>query len=1643
MDLYHNLVYNLSILYILGNNMPLIHSEEENKNSERRWYINIVQNAEMRLFDFLKIKVQLSPALDEANKDSQNLTLEQYQNIQELMADDKNYALSNDDFNKNQQDWVKIQAEQIQEFENLIARSKNSSEKIAGHDEVIAQATAALNNAKLALKEKKDIIKIHDFFQHEREIMERLDAINASLDKNSPYKKQIETIISAAQAMNLHGVILKNATSLDESIQDLEAILNRGDFYDYYALLNKLDTEFNFDGDRIEGKEEFRKIYAQYQAFNLDNPLRNERRDMNNSRINRRIQTAFGELSTVGKTPRQIQEERVHKAHEIRLDEEIKAIDASLARDEKQARDNDTGPEKPNLAYLEIINTRKEDMKRIAVWKNAQLEELGLKKIAVLDRASSLAEAIKRILVNKGVSEDRLPSISLDGEEIQIKYQLEQLIFIAEGVDLTEAQDLATLIVQLKDEMTLYSSIQTNDTKLIEILVETCNKDSEFNYDMQKFKLFLQYCLFVNPNLTPQERNEIETYLSTLTPFLFTYEQRNFSASMADKNKTIEQVLMDFDNLYPQLSATEFIEPMKKMIEFHKQTMLMGLIHGEGRELLKSVLNSITNALTIQNSTAKPLQRSPRLALPAVETVSVLDKILRSTPKAPEVEPQFREYHKTAADRLKIARNVLNKAKQIPRELNKEQDILETIVYAQAEIKGQGKITTNNVVTTRAIVLRNILELKLNSPLASTDPSKVKSEYFYVYLTKMLPHLYKDIFEVGQGGELVIKVGQSPNIVKALGLDKPGENNPNPEAFNPEALETLYNTDGNPLWLVLLSTKPVTTPPDESMTARKKIETYIKLAALFDPGLLKKYTDFKQLLNKTIPFDLDPNSKKSLGEHEKYKGIYNLAQAAASVAGNDAKCKELVSQFFGENSTLGKYIIKKVNGHGKTSEKSEITKFVKEISIVAPSVDDSSRYSSIDTLGSTSTQTASTILSNESTSALSSVADDESVSTDTSDVQATPEMLLAIADQVKLEFKNQSIIEKKLSAMRKILALNVNPPDIPEAIKGCDPAEYTKHYLKNILLVAFNDIFQNDSLEGLVIQHQQTYLVAAALGYPMGGFDLNKQKKDGTAYTFNPAKFNAEALQALYTRDPNPLWLVLKSMKPIGDGFTPEDKIKNFIALAKMSGPNYFGIVPNNPQFGGKKKYETIIKMVKAAYNLAVEYPEQMKLVQDAFGDKKFQETMINKYNNDQEVEKLFANINNAITPPIEKSSPGNQTVTRELTSSDEHSESEPDDFLGESPTEEVEMAPTPPEPASTAETEEVKIPEPAEDSAVESPTEEAIVSSADTAVVLTPPEPENKPVPPAFNLGQATKETVENIIVTPVAEDTTKDEMVPTPPEPASTAEKPRKPTPFDDGRGGSAQKSDAPISTTLINQVDQKERERNTLKKEHTPADDKKPANSVPPDISPESSTGIIFGIIGQAQASLTQPQQPKTNSMPQTGVMDETTTKTPSEETPTSNNNESQKGSRMDSTGICQAFKSNLKQVQKDEDVSKLLKTIRETAEAYKAFSNSHLKSWWFNRHGKAGQERVAAWLNKINAINDVGELQTAVKEYLGDKKNGNTHPHSFRTMLLHALLNPNATPGEATRHELKQTGDNFNEQLDSLKQWSNENTLSPKP
>ncbi|KGP62549.1 hypothetical protein EP47_11145 [Legionella norrlandica] len=88
---------------------------------------------------------------------------------------------------------------------------------------------------------------------------------------------------------------------------------------------------------------------------------------------------------------------------------------------------------------------------------------------------------------------------------------------------------------------------------------------------------------------------------------------------------------------------------------------------------------------------------------------------------------------------------------------------------------------------------------------------------------------------------------------------------------------------------------------------------------------------------------------------------------------------------------------------------------------------------------------------------------------------------------------------------------------------------------------------------------------------------------------------------------------------------------------------------------------------------------------------------------------------------------------------------------------------------------------------------------------------------------------------------------------------------------------------------------------------------------------------------------------------------------------------------------------------EDQKKLEHLKQIVANATLSYTTYSEGIWFsfFHRHGKTGQIRANNFNEAFSKISDYNEAKETLVQYLNDGRNGNTYPHSFRTMLLFEL------------------------------------------
>lgn len=125
-----------------------------------------------------------------------------------------------------------------------------------------------------------------------------------------------------------------------------------------------------------------------------------------------------------------------------------------------------------------------------------------------------------------------------------------------------------------------------------------------------------------------------------------------------------------------------------------------------------------------------------------------------------------------------------------------------------------------------------------------------------------------------------------------------------------------------------------------------------------------------------------------------------------------------------------------------------------------------------------------------------------------------------------------------------------------------------------------------------------------------------------------------------------------------------------------------------------------------------------------------------------------------------------------------------------------------------------------------------------------------------------------------------------------------------------------------------------------------------------------------------------------------------------------------------------KSSELDVLKNQDKVKFICVQKKVMTAVTNYCNYSNSIWFslFHRHGATGRKRAQAFGKKSANCTDYNELMSEVVNFLSDKKNGNTHPHSFRTMLLKELFNFEEPLNSCSR--------NFETLLDQIKDQVND-------
>ncbi|KTD72666.1 hypothetical protein [Legionella tucsonensis] len=89
---------------------------------------------------------------------------------------------------------------------------------------------------------------------------------------------------------------------------------------------------------------------------------------------------------------------------------------------------------------------------------------------------------------------------------------------------------------------------------------------------------------------------------------------------------------------------------------------------------------------------------------------------------------------------------------------------------------------------------------------------------------------------------------------------------------------------------------------------------------------------------------------------------------------------------------------------------------------------------------------------------------------------------------------------------------------------------------------------------------------------------------------------------------------------------------------------------------------------------------------------------------------------------------------------------------------------------------------------------------------------------------------------------------------------------------------------------------------------------------------------------------------------------------------------------------------------KELNRLIHIVHRAVIAYCTYSDGIIFSL-FHRHGESGRIRASMFDEQFSLVEDLEQAKNMLMDFLEDSKNGNTHPHSFRTMLLQGLLAAN--------------------------------------
>ena len=120
-------------------------------------------------------------------------------------------------------------------------------------------------------------------------------------------------------------------------------------------------------------------------------------------------------------------------------------------------------------------------------------------------------------------------------------------------------------------------------------------------------------------------------------------------------------------------------------------------------------------------------------------------------------------------------------------------------------------------------------------------------------------------------------------------------------------------------------------------------------------------------------------------------------------------------------------------------------------------------------------------------------------------------------------------------------------------------------------------------------------------------------------------------------------------------------------------------------------------------------------------------------------------------------------------------------------------------------------------------------------------------------------------------------------------------------------------------------------------------------------------------------------------------------------------------------------------------------KQVSTATKHYVDYNESVWYslFHRHGATGRARAQQFDELFQKIGDLEEAQKVLINYLTNDTNGNTHPHSYRTMLATKILGKDKNSYQAVSENYPNEIKQLSSQLDALLKNSNSSSAdSPR-